>query len=44
MLEVFHGLELLQIEQLTLEMTKEILHHGAVNGNWFVAGAYIPAP
>ena len=30
MLEVFHGLELLQIEQLTLEMTKEILHNGIV--------------
>ena len=30
LLEVLHGLEFLQIEQLTFEQTEEILHHGIV--------------
>ena len=29
-LEVLHGLEFLQIEQLAFEQTEEILHHGIV--------------
>ncbi len=28
--EVFHGLELLQIQQFTLKQTKEILYHSIV--------------
>ena len=33
--EVFHGLELLQIQQLTFEQPKEIFYHGVVPAEIF---------
>ena len=35
LLEVLHGLELLQIQQLTFEQSEEILYHGVVPAGIF---------